>query len=96
MGLALDTVEDVLEEAARSAAAIHNHPEGIKGAQANPLAVFLARSGADRTSTKPAFVERFGYDLGRSIDAIRPKKRNLIAVAALSGLVVLHPKVETR
>ena len=55
----------------RSAAFTHNHPEGIKGAQATALAVFLARSGTDKTSIKSAIEERFGYDLARSLDAIR-------------------------
>jgi ADP-ribosylglycohydrolase len=48
VGFALETVEDVMAEAARSAAVTHNHPEGIKDAQATALAVFRARSGADK------------------------------------------------
>jgi ADP-ribosylglycohydrolase len=72
VGFALDTVDDVLAEAARSAAVTHNHPEGIQGAQATALAVFLARFGADKTSIKSAIEERFGYDLARSLDTIRP------------------------
>jgi ADP-ribosylglycohydrolase len=48
VGFALDPVDEVLAEAARSAAVTHNHPEGIKGAQATALAVFLARTGADK------------------------------------------------
>jgi hypothetical protein len=72
VGFALDTVDEVLAEAARSAAVTHNHPQGIKGAQATVLAVFLARSGADKTSIKSAIEERFGYDLARSLDTIRP------------------------
>jgi ADP-ribosylglycohydrolase len=48
VGFALDTVDEVLAETARSAAATHDHPEGIKGAQATALAVFRARSGADK------------------------------------------------
>jgi ADP-ribosylglycohydrolase len=75
VGFALDSVDEVLAEAARSAAVTHNHPEGIKGAQATALAVFLARSGADKTSIKLAVEERFGYDLARSLDAIRPTYR---------------------
>ena len=71
VGFALDTVEDVLAEAARSAAVTHDHPESIEGARATALAVFLARSGADKTIIKSAIEERFGYDLARSLDAIR-------------------------
>ena len=72
VGFALDTVDDVLAEAAGSAAVTHNHPEGIQGAQATALAVFLARLGADKTSIKSAIEERFGYELARSLDTIRP------------------------
>jgi ADP-ribosylglycohydrolase len=75
VGLALDTVDEVLAEAAASAAVTHNHPEGIKGAQATALAVFLAGSGADKESIKSAIAERFGYDLARSLDVIRPTYR---------------------
>jgi len=50
----------------------HDHPEGIKGAQAAAAAVFLARTGHDKAEIK-AYVEReFGYDLSRTCDEIRP------------------------
>ena len=50
----------------------HNHPEGIKGAQATAAAIFLARTGHGKEKIK-AYVEReFGYDLSRSCDEIRP------------------------
>lgn len=50
----------------------HNHPEGIKGAQATAMAIFLARTGHDKAEIK-AYVEReFGYDLSRTCDEIRP------------------------
>jgi ADP-ribosylglycohydrolase len=45
VGFAFDTAEAVLAEAKRSAEVTHNHPEGIKGAQATALAVFMARQG---------------------------------------------------
>jgi ADP-ribosylglycohydrolase len=75
VGFALETVDEVLAEAARSAAVTHNHPEGIKGAQATALAVFFARSGADKESIRSEIQDRFGYDLTRSLDAIRPAYR---------------------
>lgn len=50
----------------------HDHPEGIKGAQATAAAIFLARTGHGKEKIK-AYVEReFGYDLSRSCDEIRP------------------------
>ena len=48
VGRAFASVEEVLTEAERSAAVTHNHAEGIKGAQATALAVFLARSGGTK------------------------------------------------
>src|SRR5262245_6138165 len=48
VGFAFDAVDQVLWEAKRSAEVSHNHPEGIKGAQATALAIFLARRGASK------------------------------------------------
>jgi len=75
VGFALDSVDAVLAEAARSAAVTHDHPEGIKGAQATALAVFLARSDADKEIIKAEIAGRFGYDLMRCLNAIRPGYR---------------------
>ncbi len=73
VGWAFDTEQEVLEEAARSAAVTHDHPEGIKGAEAVALAVFLARSGADKPEIELQVATRFGYDLNRTPDEIRPR-----------------------
>jgi ADP-ribosylglycohydrolase len=75
VGWARDTEAEVLAEAERSAAVTHDHPEGIKGAQATALAVFLARTGHDKPSIREAIASRFGYDLSRTVDAIRPHDR---------------------
>jgi ADP-ribosylglycohydrolase len=75
VGLAFDRVDDVLREAERSAAVTHNHAEGIKGAQATALAVFMARSGASKSQIREELAERFGYDLHRTIESIRPGYR---------------------
>lgn len=72
VGFAFDDEETVLAEAARTAVVSHNHPEGIKGAQATALAVFLARKGRDREEIRAAIQGRFGYDLDRTVDEIRP------------------------
>jgi len=68
---ALDTVDEVLAEASRSAAVTHDHPEGIKGAQAAALAVLLARQGAGPAAIRGEIADRFGYDMDRSVAAIR-------------------------
>jgi ADP-ribosylglycohydrolase len=72
VGLAFTSVDEVLREAERSAAVTHDHPEGIKGAQAVALAVFLARSGAPKNQIRDEIADRFEYDLERSVDDIRP------------------------
>jgi ADP-ribosylglycohydrolase len=71
VGWAFHTREDVLREAEQSAAFTHDHPEGIEGAQATALAVFLARTGRSKEEIRDELVERFSYDLRRSIDQIR-------------------------
>ena len=75
VGWARDTVEEVLAEAERSARPTHDHPEGIKGAQATALAVFLARTGAGKGIIREEIARRFGYDVWRSVDAVRPSYR---------------------
>ncbi len=75
VGFALDSVDAVLAEAARSAAVTHDHPEGIKGAQATALAVFLSRAGTSKAMIKAEIQDRFGCDLTRPLDTIRPDYR---------------------
>ena len=65
-------MDDVLQEAKRSAEVTHNHPEGIKGAQATASAVFMARNGKTKTEIKDYITHTFNYDLERSINEIRP------------------------
>jgi len=69
---AFDSLEEVLQEAERSAKVTHNHPEGIKGAQAIAAATFLARTGASKADIKTFVSHRFGYDLNFTLEAIRP------------------------
>lgn len=71
IGLAFDDVERVLLEAQRSAEVSHDHPEGIKGAQAVALAVLLARF-EDKETIRAEISRRFGYDLQRTVADIRP------------------------
>ena len=62
----------VLEEARLSAEPTHNHPEGIKGAQAVALAIYLARNGASKEQIKERIQKDFGYDMRRTLTEIRP------------------------
>ncbi|HEY9692675.1 MAG TPA: ADP-ribosylglycohydrolase family protein [Oculatellaceae cyanobacterium] len=72
VGFAFQDLETVLQEAKRSAEATHNHPEGIKGAQATASAIFLARTGNSKDAIKSYIQNTFGYNLERTIDQIRP------------------------
>lgn len=73
VGWAFPTLEATLDEAARSASVTHDHPEGIKGAQAVAAAVFLARRGAGKEAIKAEIAGGFDYDLDRTLDEIRPR-----------------------
>lgn len=72
IGFAFDEEGKVLEEARKSAVITHNHEEGIKGAQAIAISVFLARNGRSKQEIKEYIEVKFGYDLNRTIDEIRP------------------------
>ena len=71
VGFAFGSVEKVLDEAKKTAEISHNHPEGIKGAQATALAVFLARTSRDKECVRREIEEKFGYDFERSLEEIR-------------------------
>ncbi len=72
VGFAFENEETVIREAKKSAEVTHNHPEGIKGAQATALAIYLARQGAGKAQIRQTITERFDYDLKRTLDEIRP------------------------
>lgn len=71
VGWAFDTKEEVLTKARESAECTHNHPEGIKGAQATALAILMARQGADKKEIREELENLFGYDLHFTCDDIR-------------------------
>lgn len=72
VGFAFGSIEEVLCEAKRSAEVTHNHPEGIRGAQATATAIFLGRQGETKDGIRKDIRDRFGYDLSRTIEDIRP------------------------
>ncbi len=72
VGWAFDSPEETLHQAEVSAAITHNHPEGIKGAQAVALAIFNARNGANKEQIRSEITKRFGYDLSFRLDEVRP------------------------
>jgi ADP-ribosylglycohydrolase len=72
VGFAFPSLDDVLREAKRSAEVTHDHPEGIRGAQATAAAIFLGRSGESKAAIRRYVETTFGYDLDRTVLSIRP------------------------
>jgi len=68
---AFETLEQALHEAKASAEVTHNHPEGIRGAIAVTMAIFMARRGESKDAIRRAVHEQVGYDLTRTAAAIR-------------------------
>ena len=67
-----DSLAEVEHYAGITAAVTHNHPEGIKGAQATAVAIFFARTGKSKEEIKDYITDKYEYDLGRSLEEIRP------------------------
>ena len=72
VGYYAKTLEEALELAKISAEVTHNHPEGIKGAQATAAAIFLARQGVSKQEIRDYVAQTFNYDLSRTLEEIRP------------------------
>ena len=71
VGWLFGSEETVLREAEKSTACTHNHPEGIKGAQATAISIYFARKGKDKDFIKTYIEDKFGYNLNRSVEEIR-------------------------
>ncbi|MBP1587730.1 MAG: ADP-ribosylglycohydrolase family protein [Clostridia bacterium] len=71
------TLEETRHYAWLSAAVSHDHPEGLKGAEAAASAIFLARKGETKDKIRDFIVREFGYDLTRTCDEIRPGYRHV-------------------
>lgn len=72
VGWFFETLDETLAVAKESAEVTHNHPEGIKGAQAVAASIYLARTGKPKQEIKDYVIDTFGYDLNRTCDEIRP------------------------
>ena len=70
-----ESLEEAEALAKKSAAVTHNHPEGIKGAQATAAAIYLARNETKKDKIKEYIESKYNYDLSRTLDAIRPSYR---------------------
>lgn len=73
VGLYARTLDEALALAALTASVSHNHPEGVKGAQAIATSVFLCKQGKSKQEVKEYIENAFGYNLHRSIAEIRPR-----------------------
>ncbi len=74
LGWLCQTEAEVLSAATYSAACTHNHPDGIRGAQATALAVFLARQGMEKEDLLQRIEHTFGYAIANgSLDDYRGK-----------------------
>ena len=76
-GWLFDNLETIRHMARLSAEVTHNHPEGIKGAEATASAIYLARTGSTKAEIKAYIESNFHYDLSRSCDEIRPTYRHV-------------------
>ncbi len=72
IGWACGTLEETLEMAQESAACTHNHPNGIKGAQATAATIWLGRNGKPKDEIRDYITTKFGYRLNETLDEIRP------------------------
>ena len=66
VGWFFDTLEETERVAKISAEITHNHPEGIKGAQATAAAIWMARNGKSKADIKAYIESKYGYDLNRT------------------------------
>ena len=71
VGFAFNNEDEVLKQARLTAEITHNHPEGIKGAEATALAVYLARTGSNKDEIRTQIIGRFKYNLDRTVEEIR-------------------------
>ena len=73
-GWVANSLDDALALAKQTAEVTHNHPEGIKGAQATAGAIYLARTGSDKEEIAGFVCDHF-YQLNRTLEEIRPTYR---------------------
>ena len=75
VGFAFERLEEVLSKAKEYTEITHNHPEGIKGAQATASVIFLAKTGKSKNEIRGFIEKSFGYNFSKTLDEIRPTYR---------------------
>ncbi len=76
VGWLYESLSETRRVARLTAEVTHNHPEGVKGAEATASAIFLARTGSSKEEIRSFVVREFAYDLSRTCDEIRPGYRH--------------------
>ena len=76
-GWMFDDLETTRRVARWTAEVTHNHPEGVKGAEATAAAIFMARNGSSKEEIRVFITADIGYDLSRTCDEIRPGYRHV-------------------
>ncbi len=71
VGFLADSLEEALDLARKVTAVTHNHPEGMKGAEATAAVIYLARTGRSKEQIR-AYVREHYYPLDETVDEIRP------------------------
>ena len=88
------TLEETLEEAKRSAECSHNHPQGVKGAQAVAAAIFTARKGGDGMAVMKA-VQKLGYDLSYKTSELRRRTFHVDCEATIPICMAVFNETES-
>jgi ADP-ribosylglycohydrolase len=81
VGWYFSTMQETLCWAEISARVSHNHPEGIKAAQATASAIFMARGGQTKVRIRQEIEAAFGYNLSQTLDSIRPGYQHDVTAA---------------
>ena len=69
------SLDDALTLSDRVTEITHNHPEGMKGARAVTEAIWRALRGEGAEGVRREIANRYGYDLKRTVEDIRPSHR---------------------
>ena len=73
VGWVSDTLSQLMDMAEETALCTHNHAEGVKGAKAVVMAIYLARKGYERSDIKTEIERMFGYDLNATVEELHKK-----------------------
>jgi ADP-ribosylglycohydrolase len=71
VGWLYDSLERTCEVAKITAEVTHNHPEGIKGAEAVASVIYLARTGSPKKVIAEHITQKFGYNINKTCESIR-------------------------